>query len=157
MSVYYYEPFYNFDRFFDEFLNAPRSGNNQQRIQQGGQGEGGNAVAQALKPRMDLHEDSEKNTVTATFELPGMKKEDVNIDVHDGRLTVSGETKVSEEHQDSNGWAVRERRFGKFSRTLRLPQGVKDDEIKATMDHGVLTVTFPKAAPEAAPKKISIS
>ncbi|KAF5343112.1 hypothetical protein D9758_016018 [Tetrapyrgos nigripes] len=157
MSVYHYEPFYNFDRFFNEFLNAPRSGNNKQRIQQGGQGEGGNTVAQALKPRMDLHEDSEKNIITATFELPGMKKEDVNIDVHNSRLTVSGETKMSEEHQDSNGWAVRERRFSKFSRTLRLPQGVKDDKIKAMMDHGVLTVTFPKAAPEAAPKKISIS
>jgi HSP20 family protein len=51
MSVYYYEPFYNFDRFFDEFLNTPRGGNAQQRIQQGGQGEGGNAVTQALKPR----------------------------------------------------------------------------------------------------------
>ncbi|KAF5343907.1 hypothetical protein D9758_012132 [Tetrapyrgos nigripes] len=157
MSVYHYKPFHNFDHFFDEFLNAPRSGNNQQRIQQGSQGEGGNAITQALKPRMDLHKDSEKNIITATFELPGMKKEDVNIDVHNSCFTISGETKVSEEHQDSNRWAVRERRFGKFSRTLRLPQGIKDDEIKAMMDHGVLTVTFPKAAPEAAPKKISIS
>ena len=72
---------------------------------------------------MDLHEDAEKNAVTATFELPGMKKEDVQIDVHDGQLTISGETKVSEEH-NKDGYAVRERRFGKFSRTLRLPQGV---------------------------------
>ena len=72
---------------------------------------------------MDLHEDAEKNTVTATFELPGMKKEDVQIGIHDGRLTVSGETKVSEEH-NKDGYAVRERRFGKFSRTLRLPPGV---------------------------------
>ncbi|KAF5367118.1 hypothetical protein D9758_003856 [Tetrapyrgos nigripes] len=155
MSVYYYEPFYNFDRFFDEFLNAPRSGNNRQGIQSG-QGETGNAVSQALKPRMDLHEDATKNTVTATFELPGMKKEDVTIDVHDGQLTISGETKSSEEHE-KDGYAVRERRFGKFSRTLRLPQGVKDEEIKASMENGILTVSFPKAVPEAAPKKITIS
>ena len=74
--------------------------------------------------RMDLHEDAEKNLVTATFELPGMKKEDINIDVHNGRLTVSAESKISEEHEES-GYAVRERRFGKFSRTLQLPQGVK--------------------------------
>lgn len=74
--------------------------------------------------RMDLHEDAAKNTVTATFELPGLKKEDVEIDVHDGRLTVSGESKISSEHEE-NGYAVRERKFGKFSRTLRLPQGVK--------------------------------
>jgi HSP20 family protein len=73
---------------------------------------------------MDLHEDSNKNTVTATFEIPGMKKEDVNIDIRDGRLTVSGETKSSEEHE-KDGYAVHERRFGKFSRTLRLPQGIK--------------------------------
>jgi HSP20 family protein len=73
---------------------------------------------------MDLHEDSDENTVTATFELPGVKKEDVNLDVHNGRLTISGETKMSEEHEEG-GYAVRERRFGKFSRTLQLPQGVK--------------------------------
>lgn len=73
---------------------------------------------------MDLHEDAEKNTVTASFELPGLKKEDINIDIHDGRLTVSGETKISEEREE-DGYAIRERRFGKFSRTLRLPQGIK--------------------------------
>lgn len=73
---------------------------------------------------MDLHEDTDKNIVTASFELAGLKKEDVNIDVHNNRLTVSGESKISSEHDD-NGWAVRERRYGKFSRTLTLPQGVK--------------------------------
>lgn len=72
---------------------------------------------------MDLHENTD-NTVTATFELPGLKKEDVSIDVHNGRLTVSGESKRSTEH-DENGYAIRERRFGKFTRTLRLPQGIK--------------------------------
>ena len=74
--------------------------------------------------RMDLHEDNEKNVVTATFEFPGVPKENINIDVHQGKLTVSAETKQSSEH-DENGYAVRERRFGKFSRTLQLPQGVK--------------------------------
>lgn len=73
---------------------------------------------------MDLHEDSEKNLVTAVFELPGVKKEDVSLDVHNGRLTVAAESKISEEHQES-GYAIRERRYGKYSRTLQLPQGVK--------------------------------
>ena len=73
---------------------------------------------------MDLHEDSESNTVTATFELPGLKKEDVHIDVHHGHLSVSGETSQASEKED-DGYAIRERRFGKFSRTLKLPQGVK--------------------------------
>lgn len=73
---------------------------------------------------MDLHENTDANTVTATFELPGLKKEDVQLDVHNGRLTISGETKISED-KDEHGYAVRERRYGKFTRTLQLPQGVK--------------------------------
>lgn len=73
---------------------------------------------------MDLHENEDNNIVTATFELPGLKKEDVSIDVQDGRLTIAGESKISSENE-KDGYAVRERRFGKFSRTLRLPQGVK--------------------------------
>ena len=74
--------------------------------------------------RMDVHEDAQSNTVTATFELPGLKKEDVNIDVRNNLLTISGESKISEE-RDENGYAVRERRFGRFMRSIPLPQGVK--------------------------------
>ena len=73
---------------------------------------------------MDLHEDAEKNIVTASFELPGVEKQDVQIDIHNGRLTVSAETKVAEQYEE-HGFAVRERRLGKFARTLQLPQGVK--------------------------------
>jgi hypothetical protein len=73
---------------------------------------------------MDLHEDKEKNLVTATFEFPGVSKENFQIDVHNGRLTVAAETKQSSDFED-NGYAVRERQFGKFSRTLQLPQGIK--------------------------------
>ena len=73
---------------------------------------------------MDLHEDTEKNLVTATFELPGLTKENVQIDVKDHVLSVSGESTVSSE-RDEKGYAVRERRFGRFSRSLPLPQGVK--------------------------------
>lgn len=73
---------------------------------------------------MDLHENADNNTVTATFELPGMKKEDVRIDVHNGHLSISGETAADSEKKEE-GYAVRERRFGKFARTLKLPQGVK--------------------------------
>ena len=73
---------------------------------------------------MDVHEDGQTNSVTATFELPGLKKEDVNIDVHNNLLTISGESKVSSD-RDENGYAVRERRFGKFSRSIPLPHGIK--------------------------------
>ncbi|KAG7089075.1 hypothetical protein E1B28_010785 [Marasmius oreades] len=156
-SVYYYEPFYNFDRLFDEFSRTGRTAPS--HAVEGGQAvqrHNSGTISQSLKPRMDLHENTEKNTVTASFELPGLKKEDVNIDVHDGRLTVSGETKISEEHTQ-DGYAVRERRFGKFSRTLKLPQGVHEEEIKASLEDGILTVSFPKTGKEAARKKITIS
>jgi len=73
---------------------------------------------------MDLHEDNQQNIVTATFEFPGVSKEDVKIDLHGEKLIVSAETKQSEEYAE-NGYTTRERRFGKYSRTLQLPQGTK--------------------------------
>jgi len=74
--------------------------------------------------RLDIHHDEKANTVTATFDLPGMQKEDVTIDVHNNILTVSGETKVASD-RDEEGYTLRERRCGKFSRSMSLPQGVK--------------------------------
>ncbi|KAF8152911.1 small heat shock protein [Crassisporium funariophilum] len=158
-SVFFYEPYYDFDRFFDDAISNRQSSNNngnqgQRRI--GGRNGNVDGAIRAFKPKMDLHEDSEKNIVTATFEFPGVSKEDVQIDVQNGRLSVSAETKQSTEHNE-HGYAVRERHYGKFSRTLQLPQGVRDDEIKASMENGVLTISFPKTTPDLAPKKITIS
>ena len=73
---------------------------------------------------MDVHHDEKANTVTATFDLPGMRKEDVAIDVHNNMLYVSGETKETTERKEE-GYTHRERRYGKFSRSLELPQGMK--------------------------------
>ncbi|KAG5634389.1 hypothetical protein H0H81_002147 [Sphagnurus paluster] len=152
-SVFLYEPFYDIDRFINAF--SPLTNNqNGQAARRAVENDDG--AVRSLKPRMDLHENAETNRVTASFELPGLKKEDVNIDLRDGRLTISAETKISEEHE-RGGYAVRERRFGKVSRTLQLPQGVKEEEIKASMENGVLTVTFPKTAQEQAPRKITIA
>jgi HSP20 family protein len=81
---------------------------------------------------MDLQENPEGN-VKATFELPGIKKEDVQINVHNGLLTVSGENKF-ESDKEEHGYVVRERRFGKFSRTLQLPQGVKVSTMQLMLD-----------------------
>ncbi|KAH9480818.1 Heat shock protein 16 [Psilocybe cubensis] len=152
-SVFFYEPYYDIDRFFEEAFSGPRQ---QRRNSNNGNQRNIDGAVRSLKPRMDLHENSEKNLVTASFEFPGATKDDIQIEVHNGKLTVSAETKQSTDH-DENGYAVRERRFGKYSRTLQLPQGVKDGEISAAMNNGVLTITFPKSAPELAPKKITIS
>ncbi|KAF9010724.1 HSP20-like chaperone [Cyathus striatus] len=153
MASFFYEPFYDFDRYFNEPFNG-HSGQLQKR--HGGHNDTVDGAIRPFKPRMDLHEDSEKNIVTATFELPGLKKEDVQIDMSNGQLTISAESKVSSDHNEK-GYAVRERRYGKFARTLQLPKGVKENEIKASLDNGVLTVTFPKTGAETAPKKISIA
>ncbi|KAF9484313.1 HSP20-like chaperone [Pholiota conissans] len=147
-NVFYYEPFYDIDRLVNQAF-APRATTLKQQNMVDG-------AVRSLKPKMDLHENVENNLVIATFEFPGISKEDIQIDVHNGRLTVAAETKQSEEFNE-NGYAVRERRFGKMSRTLQLPQCVQVEEIKASMEDGVLTITFPKTTAEQAPKRITIS
>jgi len=77
-----------------------------------------------VEPRLDVHENAEKNVVTATFEFPGFSKDDVQLNFQNGKLTVSAETNKSEDLQDV-GYYLRERPHGKFSRTLQLPQGAK--------------------------------
>lgn len=77
-----------------------------------------------LSPKMDLHESKEKNELTAIIELPGVNKEDVSVEILDGCLIISGERTVSKD-LDKAGYAVRERRFGRFSRAIRLSPGVK--------------------------------
>ncbi|GJJ11892.1 hypothetical protein Clacol_006130 [Clathrus columnatus] len=106
---------------------------------------------------MDLHDSKDKNELTATFELPGMKKEDVSIelDVQHNRLTVSEHSSLSTD-LDKEGYQVRERRYGNFSRTIPISAGLKGEDIKANMDYGVLTIRFPKTNAEQAPKKITI-
>jgi HSP20 family protein len=74
--------------------------------------------------RMDVHFDKDTNNVNVTFELPGLQKGDVSIDVRNDVLTVSGEDKTSSERTEG-GYVIRERRYGKFSRSLSLPQGLK--------------------------------
>lgn len=89
---------------------------------------------------MDLHENAESNTVTASFEFPGLKKEDISIDVHNG-LTVSAESKISSEHEHE-GYAVRERKYGKYSRTLQLPQGVKVSQVSHHIQLHIMLTAF---------------
>ena len=103
-----------------------------------------------------MHESKENNLITATFELPGLKKEDVTIDLQNNRLIVSGETNFSDEEEE-NGYVVKERRSGRFSRTVPIPQGTKPEDIKASMENGVLTVTYPKTTQGQQAKRITIS
>ncbi|MFZ0711841.1 MAG: Hsp20/alpha crystallin family protein [Terrimicrobiaceae bacterium] len=104
-------------------------------------------------PPLDIFEDTER--VTIQVELPGMKKEDFELSLQDGVLTISGERKFEEEKREGESFR-RERLFGAFSRSVTLPSAVKAEEVKATYEDGVLTVTLPKAE-EAMPKKIQVN
>ncbi|KAH9900696.1 HSP20-like chaperone [Cubamyces lactineus] len=152
LSNFFNDPFFTeFDRLFDEAFDR-RTGNNQLQRQS----DHTNNAPRVLRPRIDVHEDKDKNLVTATFELPGINKQDVNIDVRNNVLTVSGESKFASD-RDEKGYVVRERRFGRFSRSLSLPEGTKPEDIKASMDNGLLTVTFPRVTAEQLPKRITIA
>ena len=104
-------------------------------------------------PALDVHEN--KDNFTVRVELPGFKREDIQVSLQDGVLTISGERKeekVSEETEVHR----QERYYGKFSRALTLPTAVAADKVKATYKDGVLTITLPKAE-EAKPKQIDVS
>ena len=89
-------------------------------------------------------------------ELPGIKKEDINIDVNDEVLTVSGERKIEEESKDDEFYRI-ESRYGKFERSFTLPEDVDSDKIEATSNNGVLEIKIPKVQKvEKKPKKIAI-
>jgi len=103
-------------------------------------------------PALDVHED--KDSFSIRVELPGMKREDIEVSLQDGALVISGERK---EEKVTEGTEVhrQERFYGRFSRALTLPSAVAGDKVKAQYKDGILTVTLPKAE-EAKPKAITI-
>ena len=104
-------------------------------------------------PAMDLVESGDQFVLRA--DLPGMSEEDIQIELEDGTLTVSGERKAEHEQREK-GWYRIERSFGRFNRSLSLPDGVDPDRIQASFSHGVLEVRIPKPE-ERKPRRISIS
>jgi HSP20 family protein len=104
-------------------------------------------------PPVDVLESKDSYLIRA--ELPGMKKEDFNLEVKDGTLTLTGERKF-EEPADGVEYHRVERVAGKFVRSFSLPQTVKSDGIQASYRDGVLEVHIPKAD-EAKPKQIAIN
>src|SRR3954451_14593993 len=111
------------------------------------------AVSQRWVPEMDLVETDDHYMLKA--DLPGMKQEDVSIEFNDGTLTIAGERKAEYERKEK-GFFRLERSFGKFSRSLTLPDGIDPDKIGAEFHEGVLDVTIPK--PEARkPRRIDVA
>jgi HSP20 family protein len=104
-------------------------------------------------PAFDVYENQDNFTVVA--ELPGVKKEDLAISLHEGRLSISGERKREEKSENTEVYRS-ERVFGRFQRTFTLPTAVTADKVTAKFTDGVLTVTLPKAE-EAKPKQIDVT
>lgn len=128
-----------FDRFFDDlsFRNVEPS------LLQG----------RAHVPALEMQENDDHYRLCA--ELPGMTADDVEIDVSNGVLTISGEKKEEREEKDK-GFMFSERRYGRFQRSVQLPASADEDKIDATFENGLLTVTIGKGA-KSDKKRIEIS
>ena len=127
------------NRLFNTFFEAPTQTNG--------------PTARRWIPAMDLVET--ENDFVLRADLPGLSEEDVNIELEDNVLTVSGERKAEHEERKEGYYRV-ERSSGTFSRSLTLPEGIDPEGVRANFDRGVLEVRIPK--PEARkPRKVAIS
>jgi len=106
-------------------------------------------VGTSYAPRMDVFE--KDNTLVFKAELPGLKREDVQVEIFNGYLIIKGESKAEKEVKEEAYYRV-ERTFGSFYRSLPIPWEVTPEQVKATLTDGVLEVQIPKPAeskPEA--------
>jgi HSP20 family protein len=128
----FFDPFVTFrremDRMFDDFF-----GGNGRSLQ----------GSQSLTPALDVDETEKELVITA--ELPGVTEKDVEVNLAGDLLTIKGEKKAEHEEKNGNSYYM-ERRFGSFGRTVRLPFEVKDQEVEAKFNNGLLTVRLPKPA-----------
>ncbi|MCW3069816.1 MAG: Hsp20/alpha crystallin family protein [Solirubrobacterales bacterium] len=133
------------NRLFGSFFDAPEGA--------GGSGGGDGGSLRRWIPAMDLVEEGDHFVLRA--DLPGVREEDVNVELEDNVLTISGERKA--EHEDrKEGYHRIERAVGRFSRSLTLPEGIDPDSIEARFENGVLTVRIPKPE-ERRPRRVEIS
>jgi HSP20 family protein len=110
------------------------------------------AQAQRWAPAMDLTEAEDHYVLKA--DLPGVRDEDVSIEVENGVLTIAGERKAEHDRTERGFYRI-ERAFGRFQRQLTMPEGIDPDAVSADFDRGVLSVKIPKPA-QVKPRRISI-
>jgi HSP20 family protein len=133
----FFDPFVAFrremDRMFDDFFNNFGFGSRSLRPLSGSW--------QGVTPTVDVAETDRELVVTA--ELPGLDQKDFEVTLAGDVLTIKGEKKAEQEQKEGDHYYM-ERRFGAFSRSVRLPFEVKDEKVEAKYDKGVLTIRVPK-------------
>jgi len=132
------------DDLFDDFFRTGWSGWPMHRRRARGAAPRGLDVAPSLGiPSLDVID--KENEVKLVADLPGLSEDDIDVQVTDSMLIISGEKKEVLEEGDEDGERyVSERRFGSFARRIALPEGIDQDKIDATFRNGVLTVRLPK-------------
>jgi HSP20 family protein len=111
------------------------------------------AAGTGLAPRLDVIERDAEFVVQA--ELPGVKKDDIEVAMENGVLTISAESRSETEEKEGERVIRQERRYGKYLRSLRLGKDVDDKKVRATFKDGILELTLPKAE-AVKPKKITV-
>jgi HSP20 family protein len=115
--------------------------------------EGNGRATQSWVPTADIWET--ENEVVYAFDLPGIPEDKIAVELEDGALTITAERERQQQVEDGRYFRF-ERRFGTFTRTIGLPQGVTEKDVQATFEDGVLEVHVAKPE-QAKPQKISIS
>ena len=113
----------------------------------------GSQLLSVWNPALDVFED--KDNVIVKAELPGMKKEEIDVSLHDGALSISGERRSEQKFEGAETYRS-ERFVGRFHRTVTLPSAVNGEKVKAQYKDGILTITLPKTE-EAKPKQITVN
>ncbi len=134
-------PIRDIDRWFDDFFMRPFAFPRVRTM-----------AMQEIMPDVDIFESD--GDVILKAELPGMKKDDIEVTLSDGTITLSGEKKQEEEVKKKDYYKV-ERSYGSFCRTFSLPAEVKADKVKSTFKDGVLEVRMPKSE-EAKSKEVKV-
>lgn len=129
----------DFDDFFDGFLRGRRTSEV--------------VTGQAMRPAVDIRETD--NEYQVTVDLPGIKKDDLDIIIQDGLLTINAETREESQEVVAGRLIRQERRSGKYIRSLRLGADVNEDSVRAEYRDGILHLTIPKAE-EVKPKKVQV-
>lgn len=132
------------NRLFDEVMGGGVAGGGLPLA--GGQG-------QFINAHMSVSET--ENEIRVAAELPGVREEDIEVSLDEDMLTIRGEKKMERQDEKENFHFV-ERSFGTFQRSIRLPFPVEPDQVRASFDNGVLTVTLPKSARQDRTRRIQV-